>query len=186
MGSNFRLGTPGQATRLAWFSTEGDNNLFPQAVVIDADGNLFATVDLTNITIVGVIGGYEGNFTPSEEKEYNVYYTIYATEPHRAAQTPALMQGDFETVKAERFPGVAWTWDNISVEEIENILKPVLEQIKFLEEEINRRPVFNPKTDIVKTDIKQLDTKKLIADLNKIVVVNKSNIISIVLFFFFI
>lgn len=183
MSSNFRLAVPGQATRLAWFAADGNNALFPQAVVVDSTGTLFATINLSNITVAGVDGGYEGTFTPTDEIEYNVYYTIYSTSGNRDAQSNPLIQGDFETVKAEIFQSynssasISGGLDSGDLAAIRKLITKadpkefwnvILSNGKTAAQELMEKSEFNSKTDQVKTGIQPTDLSVVILELREL------------------
>ena len=164
--SVFRLASAGETVRLSWRTNDGNNSLFPQAVIVDDTGTIVATKNLSVISVAGVAGAYEVSYTPATNGEFNIYYSVYTSSANRTAQTPVseLYEGNTEVLKVRSFPvfGNTASVGGLSDDD----LKPVIEAIKKInvwsqslasgrtaEQELLAKSEFNPQEEIVKTDI---------------------------------
>lgn len=75
MPGAFRIIDANVATALMWVAPFQTTGLFPQARVLDSDGDIEATVDLS--ANANIAYAYEGNWTPAAEGQYQVIYDVY-------------------------------------------------------------------------------------------------------------
>lgn len=170
--SAFRLSSVGETVRLSWRTNDGNNGLFPQAVIVSDAGVLVSTTNLSVISVAGVAGAYEASYTPTTEGEFNIYYSVYSSSDNRDAQTPVseLYEGNTEVLKVRSFPvfsGVASSLGGFTEDDLKdltkafkkiNFWKQKLSSGKTAEEELLAKSEFNPDIQIVKTDIEIPET----------------------------
>lgn len=170
--SGFRIASVGETVRLSWRTNDGNNGLFPQAVVVSDSGALVSTTNLTVISVAGVAGAYEATYTPTTEGEFNIYYSVYSSSANRTAQTPVseLYEGNTEVLKVRSFSvfsGVASSAGGFTEDDIKDLVKALkkvnfwqqkLSSGKTAEEELLSKSEFNPEIQVVKTDIEIPET----------------------------
>lgn len=163
--SVFRLASVGETVRLSWRTNDGNNGLFPQAVVVGDTGAIVATKNLSVISVAGVAGAYEVSYTPTTNGEFNIYYSVYTSSANRTAQTPVseLYEGNTEVLKVRSFPvyGNNAAFGGFTDDDVRPILKAISDIWKYkllsgrtVEEELIAKSEFDSESQVVKTDIK--------------------------------
>ena len=149
----FRWCFAGVATTLSWNAPYQETGLYPQVKILDIDGAVSATVNLTaNATLAYV---YEGTWTPTIEGEYRAIYNIYTNSNHTVLSES--ISGIDEFIRVKKIPSREAVvlggggGEGLSKDEIEKIIDVYYQKIKV---ELDKKSEFNPDVDKVKTDIK--------------------------------
>jgi hypothetical protein len=183
VSASFRLATPGETVRLSWRAEDGNTGLFPQAVVVNESGTVVSTVNLSSVSLAGVVAAYEGNYVPTTTGEFNIYYSVYTSSANRTAQTPVseMYGGGTDVLKVRFFPvqsmGASFsgmTDDDLAafVKELNklNFWSQILSSGRTAEQELLAKSEFDAQTQIVKTDvvIPQVDLNPILTGLRQV------------------
>ncbi len=181
----FRLLVTGVATKLSWVAPWQTTGLYPRARILDSDGDLVTTVNLTaNATITYY---YEGSWTPSVEGEYRVVYDVFTDAGYTVYSTEIGSADEYIRVQKtltyqSYYVGGGGEGGDISEDNIKKIIDGVWSKIlktgKTADEILSNVSQFNVKTDIVKTDLVIPDNKYLDKDINLLIsqIVTNNNI----------
>ena len=164
------IASPGATIKLSWQQTQGDTSLYPQAVIKDSAGTTIATVSLTHdsnglyagtTTLLVAEGTYSCQFLPYT----NAGHTTLSGVDEIVHETISIQYGWRPSFGGGG--GTATIPKNI-IDPLLKILKEIAEKQEKLEIELAKKSEFNPKKDIVKTDIKPTSLRYLIDKLDKI------------------
>jgi hypothetical protein len=172
--TGFRWGFANVALTLRWASPYREEGLFPQVKILDSDGDVDSTVNLSaNSNLAHV---YENTWTPTAEGDYDAIYIVYPTAADRTNGTNAredLSSGD-EAIRIKRIPTDVrpmLSGGGAELKEIKKAIKDVivdfwkykLNNNKTAEDTLVSRSDFDVEKDIVKTNIKipKFSTKDL-------------------------
>ena len=179
------LANPGETIKLSWQQNQGDTSLYPRAVIKDSGGTTKATVDLTHDSN----GLYAGTTSALvDEGTYSCQYLPYEDSGHTTLS--GVDEIVSETISIQR----SWrpSFDGAEATIPKTILNPLIKSIKNLEKELGlvktelaKKSEFNPRKDIVKTDIKPTSMRFLIDKIDKIkmpssIKIDNSQIISLI------
>jgi len=177
--SNFRWGEAGVLQSIRWTDPYQTTGLFPQARVLDVDGDVVDTIDLDANTTIGYV--YEGDHTPANEGEFEIVYDIYESAADRTAGTPKSesISGESEVLKVRRIPNSnpimagGGGGAGVSSKDIDNISKKVSEEVwkKVISDNMTAAKIlasrsdFNFENDKVMTDLEipepKINTREL-------------------------
>jgi len=168
-GSYYQV-EPGETLKLFWQSSDKTSTLYPQATIKDASGTTIATVNLSH----SVNGLYTGTTTLSSTGNYTAQIIVYTDAGYTTESGVDAVVTDSICATYSFKPIFGGAPTGITKEEIEAIRKPLEEMIKELErklrDELKKKSEFDPKEDLVKTDIKipQINLREIKDELNKL------------------
>ena len=140
---------PGGTLYLSWQSEAGTTDLYPQGKIYDDTDTLVATVNLTHRQS----GRFTGTSTAlSATGLYVVQFIAYTDAAHTITSgVDPILSESIQVAYDFRQPIIDIPESFGKAEKENKELKKELQEIK---EELAKKSEFNPKTDIVKTDIK--------------------------------
>ncbi len=163
--TGFRWGFANVALTLRWASPYRETGLFPQVKILDSDGDVAKTINLSANTNLAHV--YENTWTPLAEGDFDAIYIVYPTSADRTAGTNAredLSTAD-EAIRVKRIPTDVRPILGGGGTELKDIKKAIKDVIvdfwkyklnnnKTAEDTLVSRSDFDSEKDIVKTNLK--------------------------------
>lgn len=181
----YRIISIGETTKLSFQSLFRDTTLYPQAKVYKSGSDTVdSTVNLSHIASSN--GFYRGDFTPSEETEYDIIITPYTDSGYTTVsgnEGPATIKIIAKDIISQP-KGTVSMGGGMLEGDIESIIEKTAKEVwkikfdngKTAKEELMSKSEFNVEEDIVKTDIPPLDFSSLKEFLDeKVITIESSN-----------
>ena len=160
------VANPGATILLTWQSKLGETNLYPRAVIKDNAGATKATVDLTH----DANGAYTGTTAAlNDEGVYTMQIIAYEDSGHTTQSGVDEILSETISIQYSWRPSFGSTKADIDPKVIKSAIDEALkDKLKEVMEELKKKSEFNPKSDLVKTDIKQTSLRPILDKIDKI------------------
>uniref|UniRef100_A0A6H1ZXI9 Uncharacterized protein n=1 Tax=viral metagenome TaxID=1070528 RepID=A0A6H1ZXI9_9ZZZZ len=160
------IGNPGETLHLSWQSKLGETGLYPQAKIYDNAETLMATVNLTHRQD----GLYTGTTAAlNDEGVYTMQTIAYEDSGHTSQSGVDEILSETISIQYSWRPSFGSTKADIDPKVIKSAIDEALkDKLKEVMEELKKKSEFNPKSDLVKTDIKQTSLRPILDKIDKI------------------
>lgn len=155
---------PGSTYEILWSAPDGATNLYPQAKIYNSDDTqVGSAVNLSHVSN----GAYAGTATAPAKGNYYVIVVIYTDSGYTNQSSNDQVVIEPLYCGYEWRPSFGSAEATITQKQIDQIRKPLEEQLDRIEEELAKKSEFNSERDKVLTDIKPTSFRGLKEELEK-------------------
>ena len=159
------IGNPGETLHLSWQSKLGETGLYPQAKIYNNAETLMATVNLTHRQD----GLYTSTTSIDSEGVYTMQTIAYEDSGHTSQSGVDEILSETISIQYSWRPSMGSSKADVDPSQIKKAVEEALkDKLEKIMEELKKKSEFNPKSDLVKTDIKQTSLRPILDKIDKI------------------